>query len=251
MKSITQDLKFSGIYCIINIINNHRYVGSAKNIRQRLWKHRTLLRHQKHENRYLQNAWNKYGENNFDFYVLESCEENILLEREQYYVNLLNPEYNLMKEVLRPQLSEESRKKLSQTRKAKIASGEIKKTHNRHIFQYDLEGNFIAEYESIREAARVVNTVVSSIHRCLNGTYGQAKGYQWKYDKLETVNKFIKNTSKPYRSIYKVYNDQESYIFNGVKECAVFFNTHPANVLNAIKHNRNFKRKYKIEKLLP
>lgn len=82
-----------------------------------------------------------------------------------------------MKEVMRPKLSEDSRRKLSQTRRTKIASGEIKKTHNKHVFQYDLEGNFIAEYESIREAARMVGANVSSIHRCLNGTYGQAKGY--------------------------------------------------------------------------
>lgn len=55
----------------------------------------------------------------------------------------------------------------------------------------------------------------------------------------------------PCRSVYKVYNDVESYTFNGVKECAIFFNVCPASVLNAIKHNRKFKRKYTIEKLLP
>lgn len=36
MKAITQDLNFSGIYCIINIKNSKRYIGSSKNIRQRL-----------------------------------------------------------------------------------------------------------------------------------------------------------------------------------------------------------------------
>ena len=65
MKRITQDLKISGIYCIINIKNSKKYIGSSKNIRQRLWSHRAELRHNKHENSYLQNAWNKYGEQNF------------------------------------------------------------------------------------------------------------------------------------------------------------------------------------------
>ena len=92
MKKITQDLKISGIYCIINIRNSKRYIGSSKNIRQRLWSHRAELRHNKHENTHLQSAWNKYGEQNFDYYILENCEEDLLLEREQWYIDTIKPE---------------------------------------------------------------------------------------------------------------------------------------------------------------
>ena len=98
MKRITQDLKISGIYCIINIKNSKKYIGSSKNIRQRLWSHRAELRHNKHENSHLQNAWNKYGEHNFDYYILEKCEESLLLEKEQLYIDTINPEYNMNKE---------------------------------------------------------------------------------------------------------------------------------------------------------
>lgn len=56
MKPINQKLKKSGIYCLINLSNNKRYIGSSKNIYSRLLKHRSLLRNNKHENSKLQNS---------------------------------------------------------------------------------------------------------------------------------------------------------------------------------------------------
>jgi group I intron endonuclease len=61
----------SGIYKIINLVNNKFYVGSSVNLRTRKAKHFSELRHNKHNNRYLQNAWNNYGEDNFIFVVVE------------------------------------------------------------------------------------------------------------------------------------------------------------------------------------
>ncbi len=71
MEKITRDLKVSGIYCIENKINNKTYIGSSKNLYQRLLKHFALLRHNKHENAHLQSAWNKYGEDSFTFEILD------------------------------------------------------------------------------------------------------------------------------------------------------------------------------------
>ena len=95
MKNITNQFKVSGVYCIINIKNHKRYIGSSKNIKYRLQSHRSNLRHNNHENQYLQNAWNKYGEDNFDFYIIEKCEESQLLDKEQNYISNIKPEYNL------------------------------------------------------------------------------------------------------------------------------------------------------------
>ena len=61
----------SGIYKIINIVNNKYYVGSSINLGRRKSKHFSELRHNKHNNKYLQNAWNKYGEGSFIFVVVE------------------------------------------------------------------------------------------------------------------------------------------------------------------------------------
>ena len=54
-----------GIYRILNTINNKFYIGSSVNLRKRLYEHRRLLRLGKHENYHLQNAFTKYGEENF------------------------------------------------------------------------------------------------------------------------------------------------------------------------------------------
>lgn len=95
-----EDLKKSGIYRIINNENGKFYVGSAagKNgIHQRFQDHRKTLRGNRHCNSYLQKSWNKYGEQLFSFEVLEFCEKDKCIEREQYYLNMLNPQYNICK----------------------------------------------------------------------------------------------------------------------------------------------------------
>jgi group I intron endonuclease len=91
--------KITGIYKIINKTNGKYYIGSSKNITKRFWTHRTLLNRQKHENVYLQRAWNKYGKDNFEFSIIEILEEENLLKIEQKYLDIAmlerNKSYNL------------------------------------------------------------------------------------------------------------------------------------------------------------
>lgn len=77
----------SGIYRILNLANNMCYVGSAVRISYRWKNHRIELRLDRHTNRYLQSAWNKYGEDNFEFEILEHCENNRLIELEQFWMD--------------------------------------------------------------------------------------------------------------------------------------------------------------------
>ena len=87
-----------GIYRIQNTINGNSYIGSAVVVQKRWNVHNHGLRNNKHPNTHLQRAYNKYGENSFKWYVLELVrDENNLIEREQYYIDELNPEYNLCK----------------------------------------------------------------------------------------------------------------------------------------------------------
>lgn len=76
----------SGIYCIINILNNKCYVGSSRNIKNRIKDHKKRLRSKRHCNPHLQNAWEKAGESFFIFVTLEPCKEEDLLEREKYWI---------------------------------------------------------------------------------------------------------------------------------------------------------------------
>lgn len=80
-------MKQAGIYIIRDLENNKVYVGSSKNPQNRKYEHFSNLRNNKHKNEHLQNAWNKYGERNFVFEIVENCNLNNLIEREIYFIN--------------------------------------------------------------------------------------------------------------------------------------------------------------------
>ena len=84
------------IYLIQNIINKHCYVGQTVNFDHRRGEHLSTLRHKKHKNPYLQNAFNLYGEKYFRFSILEEVSEGDgITFREQYWIERLKPEYNI------------------------------------------------------------------------------------------------------------------------------------------------------------
>jgi group I intron endonuclease len=77
----------SGVYKIINITNNKLYIGSSTDVKYRLSRHKHELRKNKHDNIYLQNAWNKYGEDCFKFEVMLYCEKEYLVKKEQEMID--------------------------------------------------------------------------------------------------------------------------------------------------------------------
>ena len=58
-----------GIYMIENLINHKVYIGQSQDIERRHKDHIRHLKHGNHDNSHLQNAWNKYGADNFRFVV--------------------------------------------------------------------------------------------------------------------------------------------------------------------------------------
>lgn len=121
--------KESGIYKIINLINNRIYIGSAVNLRYRNIHHYHFLSLNKHHSITLQRAWNKYKEQNFKFEILELVKDKSqLISREQYYIDLLKPEYNILKIAgsrLGSKHSKETRKHLSKVKLEKFSSGQL------------------------------------------------------------------------------------------------------------------------------
>lgn len=78
----------TGVYCICNTVNGKRYVGSAaQSFRKRWWEHRSRLRQGRHSNLHLQRAWDKYGEDAFEFTILERCLSSDCLSREQCWLD--------------------------------------------------------------------------------------------------------------------------------------------------------------------
>lgn len=80
------------IYCIKNIINNKIYIGSTCDFKRRKKRHLLQLRTNSHHSILLQRAYNKYGEDNFTFEVLEIItDKKELLKKEQEYIDNLKP----------------------------------------------------------------------------------------------------------------------------------------------------------------
>jgi hypothetical protein len=77
----------SGIYQIRCKVNGKIYIGSAVALNARWLKHRAGLRRGKHRNSHLQFAWDKYGEESFDFSVLEFVPRASLLQAEQNWID--------------------------------------------------------------------------------------------------------------------------------------------------------------------
>lgn len=93
-----------GIYKIKCIINNRVYVGSSSDILNRWTDHRSRLRANNHANLRLQNSWNKHKEKNFILDIIEVCNEDKLVEREQYWIDTLDAcgfGYNIVESVIR------------------------------------------------------------------------------------------------------------------------------------------------------
>lgn len=74
-----------GIYAIKNNANNKLYIGQSIDIEERRKAHFEALRSGRHYNRYLQNSFNKHGEHNFSFEILEETQN--LDEREKYWIS--------------------------------------------------------------------------------------------------------------------------------------------------------------------
>lgn len=87
------------VYKIHNKVNNKIYVGSAEDWPQRKRWHLNALRRGDHFNKHLQNAWNLYGEENFQFIIIENLirknqtdlefKKLLVDDREQYYIDIL------------------------------------------------------------------------------------------------------------------------------------------------------------------
>lgn len=85
----------SGIYRWIYKVNKKTYIGSAMELRTRFYVFYSAKR-LIHSNMAIYKAILKYGYWNFKLEILEYCDKNKILVREQYYIDLLKPEYNIL-----------------------------------------------------------------------------------------------------------------------------------------------------------
>lgn len=179
------------IYCTTNLIDGKKYIGKQWQDNKHYYLGSGL---------YLQRAVQKYGKKNFKKEILESniYDYDLLSEREKYYIKLydaLNSDeyYNLTEGgdgvVVGRKFSEETKRKMSES-----AKGRKHETLLKAVYQYDLNGFFIAEYEGVAIACRELGwnfNKTTDICRACNKTRGtkSVMGYVWEYK--ENVKDFI------------------------------------------------------------
>lgn len=213
--------KTIGIYSVYCKISYKYYIGYSTDVYERLKTHKRNLLYKKHVNEHLQNAWNLYGEENFEFEVLWECEEEFLASEENYWANLLgthNKEFGYNERLTHPckkyrhgsltrkkiskaktgkKLSEEHRLKCKNGRKNFKWSEEHKKRisqffreykespdyvdNSKKVYQYDIEGNFIREWKSTMEIERVLNINNARVSDNCRGVTKRCKKYIFKY----------------------------------------------------------------------
>lgn len=177
-------------------INNKVYIGSTSNFLRRKRQHTTELNCNTHPNSKLQNAYNKYKI--FEITIVEEAiSPDTLLEREQYYLDLFKPFYNIRKVV------ENNR---GCKWKQKFSTKKYKPTQ-----QFDKEGNLIKEYSSVKEAASSIGANETNISACCNGWIKSCKGFVFKF----------KNNFIPYKYTNRL-TPQEASKLNGLKSAKTF-----------------------------
>jgi group I intron endonuclease len=87
----------TGIYRLVNISSGNCYVGQSINLTERFRRHLNISYISKRKELSINRALLKYGYSDFSLEILEYCDKSVLQEREQYYIDKLNPSYNILK----------------------------------------------------------------------------------------------------------------------------------------------------------
>lgn len=162
------------IYKIRNKTNNKFYLGSSKNFSHRKCEHKRDLSLGKHHSPRLQKAWNKYGSESFVFEIVEElskdCSDKLLLEREQYWIDTLNPCDDSIGYNISPN--------------AHGGWRGVRSKRTRGVRQYDLQGNLIREWGCAGDIKRELGLTV---YDCLYRRQRSNFGYVWCFADEEPV----------------------------------------------------------------
>lgn len=171
-----------GVYRIVNKKDGSEYIGSCANkygFQARFRQHKHELIKNKHFNKHLQAAWNKYGAESFNFEVLEVCHRERAVALEQFYIDSRRPRYNLS-----PIAGSTLGTKASEATKVKIGNSKrgVKYTYAQIAFKCKkVVDQYGTVYESISDAARKINSHLSCVQNVLKGKHSHARGFIFRF----------------------------------------------------------------------
>jgi len=154
----------SGIYRWVNKINDESYVGSSINLTNRFRKYYNINYLKGKiikDNSRIYRALLKYSYSNFNLEILEYCNNKSLKIREQYYLDLLKPEYNICKTAGSMLGFKHSLKTLENFKYRDTGTGHSTMVINK-------ENNSIIKYNSIRAAAKDIGISHTTLLRYVN-----------------------------------------------------------------------------------
>lgn len=235
-----------GVYKIVNNINQKIYIGQSINIKARWKDHINSLNRGDSKCTLLQRAWNKYGQDNFSFEILELCTEDVLDDVEIKYIDLYDScrnGYNIETGGnVNKCLSEATKKRISDAHIGKTASPETKKKmsesrmgdknpmygrhHNEDTKSKISENNKGKTGHAISDAQREV---------CRQVNIGKRVSAETKR-KISEANKGNIPYNKNTRPVYCV---ELHKVFANPSEAGKELNVRSGNIINCCEHTRN------------
>lgn len=207
------------IYKIINKVTGDVYIGQTKNFSKRCTQHLLALRKNMHHSVYLQRAYNKYGESQFEFSVIETLTNSKELnKREYYHINRLKAKYNSANS---PEYYTSKLFKKYSKKKAKARTFVV--------LQYNLNGSLLKEWNSVDEIHKKYKISKSCIRRCCRGQQRSAGGFIFKY----------KNNIIPYNYTSQ-YTKEEIQQTRKASSERMYEVTHPNGKVETIKGLKQF-----------
>jgi group I intron endonuclease len=151
---LSENKNKSGIYRWNNLITGKSYIGSSISLSKRFsiyYSLNSLKRNVNKGSSAIYNALLKYNHSNFSLDIIEYCEPNLLISREQYYIDLLKPKYNILL-IAGSKLGS----KHSEATKAKMSINNTGKNHPFFGKNHSLESR-IKIGESLKSIVRINN----------------------------------------------------------------------------------------------
>lgn len=176
LKAKRQFFNKPGIYKITNIQNGNFYIGSALYVSKRIQIHKSNLKANRHVNKHLQSAYNKYQQENFIYEVLEYIDDHTqLTSKEQYYIDSLNPEYNILTKAYSSCGYKHSEQNIQRFKdRGRLTS--------KPVMQIDMSTLLVVkEWPSIRAVVIQMGIDRRLLSKALIGEYEYIHGFIWKY----------------------------------------------------------------------
>lgn len=168
----------SGIYIIFNSITGDYYIGSSEDTRRRKNTHQyNMVTGKGGGNVLLRKHAIKYGVDCFLFLLIHKVPKGTLSDAELFWINSLSPFYNIHTKIARRPVMSEGGKKTVSDRSKNIRNNDVYKVP---VMQYTVDGTFLKEWSSIKEATAGVGGAGGHIsNSCRKGH--PAFGFKWQY----------------------------------------------------------------------